>query len=232
MRPVGLDPAPGRRSHNPPARRGFLTWFTRGLSPFDIRACLRIAAVIPYAGGSRRTGVRLEGPQHVAARSPQDLQALRISVGLRFLEAPAAGPLAARGSAAGRGLPRLGAEAVRSRAQPADADIPLLHAGRYRGAGLLPREVRPRVQAGRDQDDAGGVQQHGDGPHRRLFAPARHHRHARERIRHVPRIRGDARQARLPAGIRRRFRTRISPARWRCSAASPKGCSCSPASRC
>ena len=72
----------------------------------------------------------------------------------RILEAPAAAPLAARGSAARRGLPRLGAEAHRSRAQPAHPDLPLLHAGRCRGAGLLPREIRPRVQADRGQDDA------------------------------------------------------------------------------
>src|SRR6478735_10701183 len=89
-------------------------------------------------------------PQHVAARSPQDLQALRIPVGLRVLEAAAADPLDARGSAARRGLPRLGAEALRARAQPADADLPLLHPGRHRRAELLPRAVRPRVQADRD----------------------------------------------------------------------------------
>ena len=70
----------------------------------------------------------------------------------------------------------------RPRAQPADADLPLLHPGRRRGAGLLPRQIRPRVQADRDQDDAGRVLQHGDGAHRRLLAPARHHRHARERV--------------------------------------------------
>jgi ribonucleoside-diphosphate reductase beta chain len=35
--------------------------------------------------------------------------------------------------------------------------------------------------------------------HIAAYAPARHHRHARKRIRHVPRIRGDARQARLHA---------------------------------
>ena len=34
----------------------------------------------------------------------------------------------------------------------------------------------------------GRVQQHGDGAHRRLQPPARHDRHARERVRHVPPI--------------------------------------------
>src|SRR5215217_756292 len=87
-------------------------------------------------------------------RSPQAVQAVRISLGIRLLEAPAADPLDAGGSAARRGLPRLGAEADRSRAQPADPDLPLLHPGRCRGAGLLPRQIRPRVQADRDQDDA------------------------------------------------------------------------------
>jgi len=48
--------------------------------------------------------------------------------------------------------------------------------------------IWPRVQAGRDQDDAGRLLQHGDGAHRGLLAPARHDRHARERIRHVPPI--------------------------------------------
>ncbi len=32
--------------------------------------------------------------------------------------------------------------------------------------------------------------------------------------------------------VRRRHRTPTSPARWPCSAASPRGCSCSPASPC
>ncbi len=45
------------------------------------------------------------------SRSPQAVQAVRIPLGVRILEAPAADPLDAGGSAAGRGLPRLGAEA-------------------------------------------------------------------------------------------------------------------------
>ncbi len=92
------------------------------------------------------------------------------------------------------------------RAQPADPDLPLLHPGRRRGAGLLPRQIRPRVQADRDQDDADRVLQHGDGPHRRLLAPARHDRHARERIQRLPPVQGDEGQARLPAAVRRRHR--------------------------
>ena len=48
---------------------------------------------------------------HAPSRSPQAVQAVRISLGVRILEAPAADPLDAGGSAAGRGLPRLGAEA-------------------------------------------------------------------------------------------------------------------------
>ncbi len=85
-----------------------------------------------------------------------------------------------------------------TRAQPADPDLPLLHPGRRRGAGLLPRQIRPRVQADRDQDDADRVLQHGDGAHRRLLAPARHDRHARERIWRLPPVQGDEGQARLP----------------------------------
>ena len=68
------------------------------------------------------------------------------------------------------------------RAQPAHPDLPLLHPGRCRGAGLLPRQIRPRVQADRDQDDADRLLQHGDGAHRGLLASARHDRHAGERI--------------------------------------------------
>ena len=63
--------------------------------------------------------------------------------------------------------------------------------------------------------------------------PARHHRHARRaNIERVPRIPGDAGQARLHARSSASTRTRTSPARSPCSAASPKGCSCSPASPC
>ncbi len=148
------------------------------------------------------SGVSPDAP----SRSPQDLQALRISLGLRHVEAPAADPLDARGSSLGRGLPRLGAEDQRARTQPAHPDIPLLHPGRYRGAGLLPRQIRPRVQADRSQDDARRLLQHGDGAHRGVQPPARHHRHARKRIRHVPRIPGNARQARLPEELRGRQR--------------------------
>src|SRR4051812_9200907 len=51
---------------------------------------------------------------HAPPRSPQAVQAVRISLGVRFLEAPAADPLDAGGGAARRGLPRLGAEADRA----------------------------------------------------------------------------------------------------------------------
>src|ERR1041385_9176412 len=54
---------------------------------------------------------RFRSPDYATPSSLQDLQALRISLGVRILEAPAADPLDAGGSAAGRGLPRLGAEA-------------------------------------------------------------------------------------------------------------------------
>ena len=140
------------------------------------------------------------------SRSPQAVQAVRISLGVRLLEAPAADPLDAGGGAARRGLPRLGAEADRPRAQPAHPDLPLLHPGRRRGAGLLPRQIWPGVQADRDQDDADRLLQHGDGAHRRLLAPARHDRHARERIWHVPSVQGDEGQARLSRHVRRRQR--------------------------
>src|SRR3546814_2101155 len=93
------------------------------------------------------------GVSHVASRSPQDLQAFRISVGLLLLETPAADPLGSRGSAAGRRLPGLGRENLGSRTQPAHADFPLLYPGGYRGAGLLPREIRSRLQTDRNQDD-------------------------------------------------------------------------------
>src|SRR5207302_617288 len=83
--------------------------------------------------------------------------------------------------------------------------LALLHPGRRRGAGLLPRQIRPRVQADRDQDDADRVQQHGNGAHRGLLAPARHHRHARERVQRLPPVQGDEGQARLPAAVRRRY---------------------------
>src|SRR3546814_5535515 len=63
------------------------------------------------------------------------------------------------------------------------ADFPLLHPGRYRGAGLLPRKIWQRVQADRDQDDADRVQQHGNRAYRGVQPSARHDRHARERIR-------------------------------------------------
>src|SRR3546814_5256131 len=72
-------------------------------------------------------------------------------------------PLGSRGSAAGRRLPGLGRENLGSRTQPAHADFPLLYPGGYRGAGLLPREIRSRLQTDRNQDDADRVQQHGDG---------------------------------------------------------------------
>jgi ribonucleoside-diphosphate reductase beta chain len=39
-----------------------------------------------------------------------------------------------------------------------------------------------RVQADRSADDAVRLQQHGDGACRRLQPPARHHRHARDRV--------------------------------------------------
>ena len=48
----------------------------------------------------------------------------------------------------------------------------------------------------------------------------------------LPRVRGDEGQARLHAARSASTPTPTSPARWPCSAASPRGCSCSPASRC
>ena len=50
--------------------------------------------------------------------------------------------------------------------------------------------------------------------------------------RRVPPIQGDEGQARLHRAPSASTPTRTSPARWPCSAASPRGCSCSPASPC
>src|SRR5579884_2771177 len=99
-------------------------------------------------------------PKDATSPSIEVLQAVRISLGFRILDAATAAALAPRGSAARRRLSRLGAEALGSRKQPSDADLPFLHAGRRRGAGLLSRQVRPRVQADRSQDDADRVLQH------------------------------------------------------------------------
>ena len=41
-------------------------------------------------------------------------------------------------------------------------------------------------------------------------------------------VQGDEGQVRLHAGVQRRFRRPRSPRRWRCSAPSPRACSCSP----
>ena len=59
---------------------------------------------------------------------------------------------------------------------------------RRRGERQLHGALRPGVQTDRGEDDAGGVLQHGDHPHRRLRAAARDHRHARERVRRLPRV--------------------------------------------
>ena len=131
-----------------------------------------------------------------------------------------------------RGRQGLGLQAQRPGAQSADADFPLLHPGRCRGERQLHGALCARVQTGRSQDDARVVFQHRDHPHRRLRAAARNHRHAGERVRRVPGLPGDARQARLHAANSASRATRTSCARWRCSAPSPKACSCSPRSRC
>ncbi len=160
------------------------------------------------------------------------LQAVPLSVGLRLLEAPAADPLDARGGAARRGRQGLGRQPQRQRARPADADLPLLHAVGRGSERQLHGALFTRVPADRDQDDAGLVLQHGDDPHRGLRAAARDDRHARQRVLGLHPVQGDEGQARLHAEVRRRDATGTSCAPWRCSAPSPKACSCSPPSRC
>ena len=87
------------------------------------------------------------------------------------------------------------------RAQPADADLPLLHPGRRRGEQLLHEALRAGVQTHRSADDAVGVLQHRDGAHRRLQPSARHDRHAGTRVPGVPQIQGDEGQVRFHAEL-------------------------------
>src|SRR5690554_3259171 len=94
---------------------------------------------------TRKEGLADEntGPADRAARTPRAddaerrLQAVPVPVGRRAVAAAAADSLAARGSAARRGLQGLGDPPHRRRAQPADADLSLLHAVRRRGSGQL-----------------------------------------------------------------------------------------------
>ena len=51
---------------------------------------------------------------------------------------------------------------------------------------------------------------HGDDPHRRLQPPARHDRHAGDRVLGLPRRQGDEGQVRLHAGVRRRVEADIA----------------------
>ena len=170
---------------------------------------------------------RTSGAVRPADREP-GLQAVPLPLGLRGVADPAARPLAARGSAAGRRRQGLAPQPERRRAQPADADLPLLHPGRCRGEQLLHEALRAGVQTHRGADDAVGVLQHRDGAHRRLQPPARHHRHAGARIPGLPQIQGDEGQVRLHADLHGGLASSRSPRRSRRSAPSPKGCNCSP----
>ena len=79
-----------------------------------------------------------------------------------FWKTPAADPLDARGGAAGRGLQGLGDQPQRRRAQPAHADLPLLHPVRRRGERQLHGALRAGLQTDRGEDDARRVLEHGD----------------------------------------------------------------------
>ena len=48
------------------------------------------------------------------------------------------------------------------------------------------RHYSPGLQADRSADDAGGLLDHGDGAYRRLHPPARHDRHAGDRVLGLP----------------------------------------------
>ena len=128
-------------------------------------------------GRDHPRGRRTSGAVRPADREP-GLQAVPLPVGLRGLADPAARPLAARGGAARRRREGLAPQPERRRAQPADADLPLLHPGRCRGEQLLHEALLAGIQADRSADDAVGVLQHRDRAHRRLQPPARHDRHA------------------------------------------------------
>jgi ribonucleoside-diphosphate reductase beta chain len=104
-------------------------------------------------------------------------------------KAPAADPLDARRSAAGRGREGLGAEDQAERCRErnlltqifrfftqADVEVNNCYMKSY-GRVFKPTE---------SEDDAGRLLQHGDGAHRRLRTAARHHRHARERVLRLP----------------------------------------------